>query len=147
MASDVARRVVSRLAPGYARPGDLADPLRGIEAALVRYKVMAYAVGVGLALLCFVGVPLQFAAGVPQVDQYVGPVHGFLYIVYLLAAVDLARRARFSLPQMLAMVCAGFVPVLAFVIEHRVGGRVRAALDAARAPLPGGAYGVPPATS
>lgn len=141
MGTGVARRVWSRLAPGYARPGDLDDPLRGVDAALLRYRVMAYAVGTGLAILCFVGVPLQFGAGMPQVDQYVGPVHGFLYIVYLLAAVDLARRARLTLLQMGAMICAGFVPVLAFVVEHRVGGRVRAALEAARAPSTGAAYG------
>ena len=49
-----------------------------------------------------------------------GPIHGFFYIVYLLAAVDLARRARFTLLQMAAMIAAGFLPFLAFIIEHRV---------------------------
>ena len=41
-----------------------------------------------------------------------------------MAAVDLARRARFTLLQMAAMVGAGFLPFLAFVIERRVGRRV-----------------------
>lgn len=127
-----ARRVVSRLAPGYARPGDLEDPLRGIEAAMLRYRVMAYVVGVGLATLVFVGVPLQYAAGMPQVDAIVGPIHGFFYIAYLLCAVDLARRARFTLWQMAAMIGAGFVPLLAFVIEHRVTTRLRGELDSLR---------------
>lgn len=121
------RRAAGRLAPGYARPDDLDDPVRGLGAALARYRVMAYVVGTGLATLVFVGVPLQYGADVPQVDAIVGPVHGFLYIVYLLAAVDLARRARFTLLQMAAMIGAGFVPLLAFVIERRVTGRVRAA--------------------
>jgi integral membrane protein len=120
-----ARRVVSRLAPGYARPGDVEDPSSGLSAALGRYRVMAYVVGVGLATLVFVGVPLQYGAGIPQVDEVVGPIHGFLYIVYLLTAVDLARRARFTLLQMGAMIGAGFVPLLAFVIEHRVTRRLR----------------------
>lgn len=118
------RRVLSRLAPGYARPGDVEDPGHGLGHALLRYRVMAYVVGVGLATLVFVGVPLQYGAGLPQVDEIVGPIHGFLYIVYLLAAVDLARRARFTLLQMAAMIGAGFVPLLAFVIEHRVTKRL-----------------------
>lgn len=121
--------MVSRLAPGYARPGDLEDPRRGLEAALVRYRVMAYIVGTGLAILCFVGMPLQYAAGIPQVDQYVGTFHGILYIVYLFFALDLARRARFTLLQMAAMIGAGFVPTLAFIIEHRVTARLRRELD------------------
>ncbi len=134
MSADSARRVVSRLAPGYARPGDVEDPARGLAPALLRYRVTAYVVGVGLATLVFVGVPLQYGAGIPQVDAIVGPIHGFLYIVYLLAAVDLARRARFTLLQMAAMIGAGFVPLLAFVIEHRVTRRLRQ--DAEPAPSP-----------
>ena len=85
---------------------------------------MAYIVGVGLLILVFVGVPLQYAAGKPAVAQIVGPIHGFLYIVYLIAALDLARRARFTLLQMAAMIGAGFLPFLAFFIEHRVTQRV-----------------------
>lgn len=130
-----ARRALSQLAPGYARSGDLEDPTRGLAAALLRYRVMAYVVGVGLATLVFVGVPLQYGARIPQVDEIVGPIHGFLYIVYLLAAVDLARRARFTLLQMAAMIGAGFVPLLAFVIEHRVTRRLTAP-DATGVPAP-----------
>ncbi|HUZ08859.1 MAG TPA: DUF3817 domain-containing protein [Acidimicrobiales bacterium] len=102
--------------------------MSGIEGALLRYKVMAYVVGIGLLILVFVGVPLQYGADVPQVAQIVGPIHGFLYIVYLLTAVDLARRARFTLLQMLAMVAAGFLPFVAFIIERRVEVRVRETL-------------------
>ncbi len=120
------RKTVNRAAPGYARPGDLEDPLRGLGAALTRYRVLAYVVGTGLATLCFVGVPLQYVAGIPQVDSIVGPIHGIFYMVYLLTAVDLARRARFTLLQMAAMVGAGFVPLLAFVVERRVTKRIRA---------------------
>lgn len=103
--------------------------MSGLDGALRRYKVMAYVVGVGLLILVFIGVPLQYGADVPQVAQIVGPIHGFLYIVYLLAAVDLARRARFTLLQMLAMVAAGFLPFLAFFIERRVESRVRETRD------------------
>lgn len=120
------RRLASRLAPGYARPGDLDDPLKGLSGAIVRYRVMAYIVGVGLLVLVLLGVPLQYGATIPQVATIVGPIHGFLYILYLLTAVDLARRARFTLLQMVAMIAAGFLPFLAFVIEHRVVQRLQA---------------------
>ena len=92
----------------------------GLAGAVLRYRIMAWTVGVGLLILVFGRVPLQYGAGVPQVSEIVGPFHGFLYIVYLLCAVDLARRARFTLLQMAAMIAAGSVPFVAFIIEHRV---------------------------
>jgi integral membrane protein len=98
---------------------------RSLEGALLRYRVAAYIVGVGLFTLVFVGLPLQYWAGVPQLDAIVGPIHGFFYILYLIVALDLARRARFSVVEMLSMVGAGLLPILAFVIERRITHRVR----------------------
>jgi integral membrane protein len=94
--------------------------------ALLRYRIMAYLIGVGLFLLVFVGVPLDKGFGHPGLDKYVGAIHGILYIVYLVAALDLARRARFSVLDMLMMVGAGLLPILAFVIERRITKAVRA---------------------
>ena len=99
-----------------------------MRGALLRYRVMAFVVGVGLLILVFVGVPLQYGAGRPQVAAIVGPIHGFLYIVYLLTALDLARRARFTLWQLAGMVGAGFVPFLAFFVEARVNRRMQPVL-------------------
>jgi integral membrane protein len=103
--------------------------MMSMQAALTRYRIMAYVVGVGLVVLVFVGIPLQIA-GHTQVVEIVGPVHGFLYIVYLVAALDLARRARFSFGEMLAMVGAGLLPGLAFVAEHYMTKRVKADMEA-----------------
>jgi integral membrane protein len=86
---------------------------------------MAYIVGTGLLVLVLIGVPLQFAAGLPKVDAIVGPIHGFLYIIYLFAAFDLARRARFTMLQMFAMLAAGLLPFVAFIIERSVVKRLR----------------------
>jgi len=100
----------------------------GIDGAMQRYKVMAYIVGVGLIILVFIGIPLQYGANFSLVEKVVGTLHGFLYIVYLVAALDLARRARFTLLQMAAMIGAGLLPFLAFIIERSVERRVKAVL-------------------
>jgi len=97
-----------------------------VSGALARYRVMAYTVGVFLLVLVLVGVPLQYGANDPKVVAIVGPIHGFLYIIYLVAAFDLARRARLSFWQLVAMFAAGLLPFLAFFIEHRVTKLLRA---------------------
>lgn len=100
--------------------------MRGVERALRRYRIMAFVVGIGLLILSFAGLPLQYVVG--GVWEKVVPIgwtiHGLLYIVYLLTAVDLARRARFTLPQIAATIGAGFLPFLAFFVEHRVNQRM-----------------------
>lgn len=127
------RAATARLLPGWVAGGERAGSLRGIERALLRYRVLAWTVGTGLLVLVAVGMPLQYGAGASGVVQVVGPLHGVVYMVYLVAAFDLARRSRFSVPQILMMLCAGFLPVLAFLIERNVSRRVEAAIGDARA--------------
>ena len=94
----------------------------------MRYRVMAYTVGVGLILLVFVGMPLKYLAGDTTVVGIVGPLHGFLYIVYLIAAADLFRRVRWPVAQLIWVVAAGLVPFVAFVVERRVTRRIESQL-------------------
>lgn len=109
-----------------AAPADAASaPLpKGVGGALVRYRVMAYVTGTLLILLVFVAVPIQVLGNDTPV-AILGQVHGYLYMVYLVAAADLARRVRFSLTRMVAMFLAGVVPTLAFFCERRVTGWIR----------------------
>jgi integral membrane protein len=91
-----------------------------VSRELRAYRTMAYVVGAALILLVFIGVPLQLGADQPGVVAILGPIHGFLYIVYLVTAANLARRTRFTLRQLLAIVGAGLLPFLAFIVERRV---------------------------
>ncbi len=98
-----------------------------MSASLARYRVMAYIVGVWLIVLVFLGMPLKYLADQPALVRIVGPVHGFLYIVYLVFALDVAVKRRYSLPRTALMLLAGALPFLAFVVERRVTRDVRAA--------------------
>jgi integral membrane protein len=89
-----------------------------MEAALTRFRVMAYVVGVLLLILVFVAVPLQIA-GEPLLVGIVGPIHGFLYMVYLVTAFDLAVRARWPFVRTILVLLAGTVPVMSFIAERK----------------------------
>jgi integral membrane protein len=97
----------------------------GVRGALARFRVMAYVVGVGLLALCTAMI-LNYGFGQEQYTRIVGPVHGFLYIVYFLAAVDLALKARWSMRGALLVLLAGMIPFVSFVAERRVSRKVRA---------------------
>lgn len=96
-----------------------------MSAALTRFRVMAYATGVLLLVLVFVGMPLRYLADQPTVVAIVGPLHGFLYMVYLVTAFDLAVRAKWPFVRTLLVLLAGTVPLASFIAERKVTGWVR----------------------
>ncbi|SDX91229.1 integral membrane protein [Micromonospora pattaloongensis] len=89
-------------------------------AALTRYRLIAYIVGVVLIALVVIGMPLKYLFDQPVVVETIGPAHGFLYMVYLVAAFDLARRGNWSLKRMALVMLAGTVPFVSFYAERVV---------------------------
>ena len=87
--------------------------------ALTRYRVIAYIVGVMLLVLLFIAMPLKYLGDNPSAMNVVGPLHGFLYMVYLLATFDLFRRVRWSFPRLLLVALAGTIPFLSFYAERK----------------------------
>ncbi|WP_329004573.1 DUF3817 domain-containing protein [Kribbella sp. NBC_00709] len=105
-----------------ADPATSADsqPLTpAIRGAMMRYRVIAYVVGVMLLLLVFLAMPLKYFADSPGAMDVIGPTHGFLYMVYLLLTFDLFRRVRWSFPRLVMMALAGTIPFLSFYAERK----------------------------
>lgn len=87
--------------------------------ALTRFRAIAYVVGVCLLLLT-VGVVLRYGFDMPEMSQTVSPIHGFLYMVYLVAVFDLGRRVEWSIGRMVLVMLAGTIPFLSFYAERVV---------------------------
>jgi integral membrane protein len=91
-----------------------------VHGALTRYRIIAWIVGVGLLALVLVGMPLKYLASDETVVAVVGPLHGFLFMVYLALTFDLARRLRWSFGRMILVMAAGTIPFLSFWTERKV---------------------------
>ncbi len=123
-----------------------------MTAALLRYRVMATVVGVLLAILFLVGVPLANFTGAPMwnvfpstprlflegstpqqvgeaITTYLGIAHGWLYMLFLLTAFWLSRKARWDPVFTAVTLVCGTVPLLSFWAERRATRRVRAQLE------------------
>ncbi|HET8971356.1 MAG TPA: DUF3817 domain-containing protein [Candidatus Nanopelagicales bacterium] len=94
--------------------------------ALLRYRVMAFVVGTGLLVLCAAMV-LKYVPAFdnPKPVEIVGPIHGFLFMVYVLTTLDLGFRLRWTLPRLALVSLAGTIPFVSFYAEHKVVGWVR----------------------
>ncbi|GLX03015.1 DUF3817 domain-containing protein [Microtetraspora sp. NBRC 16547] len=103
-----------------------------VESALKPYRVMAYIVGVMLLLLC-VAMVVKYGFDSGTLVAVVGPIHGFLYMIYLLAALNLGLKTRWPLKYLLLVLIAGTIPFLSFVVEKNVTVRVNRQIEAAAA--------------
>ncbi len=122
---------------------------RSLRSALVRYRVMANIVGVLLVVLVLIGVPLANFDGTSMwgifpstpvvwtdgsqahavgewITSVLGVAHGWLYMIFLLMAFVLSRRARWPIGFTLVTLVCGTVPILSFWAERRATARVYA---------------------
>ena len=117
-------------------PADLVDKedIASVRSALVRYRVMAYVVGVLLVVLMLVGLPLKYIWGDGRVVTWTGVPHGWLYMVLLITAYDLGRRVRWPWLRLGLIALAGTIPFLSFVAEHYATKDVRTRIAELQAP-------------
>jgi integral membrane protein len=104
--------------------------------ALTRFRVMAYVTGVVLASGCLVGLgfwPWYVGEGPAGV---LWTAHGWLYVLYVVAAFHLAYRLRWRPVRTVLVLLAGTVPFMSFVAERRVVHDLRRAARSEAAPAP-----------
>jgi integral membrane protein len=80
-----------------------------------------------LLVLVLVAMPLKYVGDDPHWVEIIGPVHGWLYFFYVVAAVALAMQLRWRLGRALLIVLAGTVPFASFVAERAVVAEARRA--------------------
>lgn len=97
--------------------------------ALPLFRVMAFAVGVGLLLLVLEMV-LKYGFDNDVLAWWQVP-HGLLYMVYLATVANLGFPARWSIPKMAMAALAGVVPFYSFFYERAAHREVEAQLAAA----------------
>jgi integral membrane protein len=97
-----------------------------VKGSFQRFRVMAYVTGVVLAtatiwaLIGYLFLDYGAEGGKPGIYSVLWIAHGWLYFIYLITAVDLSFRMRYSLLRTLGILIAGTVPFMSFVAEHYV---------------------------
>jgi integral membrane protein len=110
---------------------------RGLSGAFLRYRILAFVTGVLLVLLCFVAIPLKYLADHPGPVSVIGTAHGFLFMVYLVTALDLGVRLRWPWLKLGLVMLAGTVPFASFVAERLAHRDVQARIRPDRTSLVG----------
>lgn len=97
-----------------------------MSGALIRYRAMAWITGVLLAFMTVVGLPFKYLFDGEALWYSIGWVaHGWLFILYVVTAVDICFRMRYSIVRTILIVLAGTIPFASFYAEHWVTRSVR----------------------
>jgi integral membrane protein len=92
-----------------------------MEKALARFKFISYLAGVVLILFT-IEITLKYS-GILEIPWF-AQLHGIVYLVYVVIAFDISRRAKLSLRDTFLVLIAGTIPVMSFVAESRIRRRV-----------------------
>ncbi len=92
-----------------------------MEKALARFKFIAYLAGIVLILFT-IEIILKYS-GILEIPWF-AQLHGIVYMVYVVIAFDMSRRAKLSLRDTFLVLIAGTIPVMSFIAESRIRRRV-----------------------
>ncbi|MEW9701331.1 DUF3817 domain-containing protein [Paenibacillus sp. SI8] len=76
--------------------------------------------GASFLLLLCIAMPLKYAMNLPQAVQIFGSLHGFLFVLYLLALALVMVKHRWSFTRLFIAFIAAFLPLGPFVLDGRL---------------------------
>jgi integral membrane protein len=94
-----------------------------MSGAVKRFRVMALVAGVMSLLLWFVDLPVAYLFNNDDWKskvEWIPFVHGWIYAVYVLTAIQFGTKARWPLTKILWLILAGTLPIASFAAERRV---------------------------
>jgi integral membrane protein len=87
---------------------------------LAVYRVAAIVTGIGLLFLVLVAIPLRYLGDQPWLSQTYSPIHGLIFMAYVVVVIWVSTRRRWSPTKALLIIVAGAVPFASFIVERRV---------------------------
>lgn len=104
-----------------------------VKKALTFFSITAYFTGVMLLTLCGemiykYGI-LDNSDAAPEWFFLTAQIHGFAYMAFLIAIVNLGTKARWKPVKWVITALGGVVPFLSFIVEHKRRAEVEQAFD------------------
>ena len=88
---------------------------------LGRLRLVAFLEGLSLVVLVFVGMPVKYWMGNPMLVKAIGPVHGVLFVVYVIITLGVAVEQRWKfMTTTWTVLLASFIPFGTFYIDKTI---------------------------
>lgn len=84
------------------------------------FRALGFIEAISLLVLLFVAMPLKYLAGMPEAVRIVGSLHGFLFVLYVVAATLISREVRWSVGKLIFAYVIASVPFGPFIFDKRL---------------------------
>ena len=85
-----------------------------------RLRLAGITEGISFLLLLLVAMPLKYFADLPEAVKITGWIHGLLFILYIIALINVRFSLRWSLMRMLVAFIAALIPLGTFLMDSRL---------------------------
>nr|WP_250432318.1 DUF3817 domain-containing protein [Pontibacter ruber] len=86
---------------------------------LSRLRTIGIYEGFSSLVLFGIAMPLKYMAGMPEAVKYVGWAHGVLFILYILAVVQVTFVHKWSLVKVAGAFFASLIPLGPFIFDKK----------------------------
>lgn len=83
------------------------------------FRILGWLEGASFLTLLLIAMPMKYMAGNPALVKSMGPIHGFLFIGYVLMANFLAAEFNWSTKQRILSFAAAVFPLGTFWFERK----------------------------
>jgi integral membrane protein len=91
-----------------------------LKTPIGRLRLLALVEGLSLIVLVVVAVPLKYMFDIPQIVTYLGPVHGALFVMYVVVVMQMAYTRKWSIhPMVWQLIMASFIPFGNFYVDKK----------------------------
>ncbi|MCC8438553.1 DUF3817 domain-containing protein [Brevibacillus sp. M2.1A] len=91
-----------------------------INTAIGRFRIIGFIEGISYLILLGIAMPLKYYLDAPATVKVVGLLHGWLFLLYILALAHVAFKKRWSILKVIGAFIASLIPFGNFVLDVRL---------------------------
>lgn len=85
-----------------------------------RLRIIGFMEGITLLVLVFIAVPLKYYFGDPSWTKAIGPVHGAIFLLFVINALSVGLEQRWKPAITWKVIIACFIPFGTFYIDKKI---------------------------
>lgn len=84
-----------------------------------RLRILGFLEGTSLLALILIAVPLKYVSKEPALSQTLGPVHGVLFLLFVLNAISVGIQQMWKIKTNAIILASCFIPFGTFYVDHK----------------------------